>query len=102
MEFKHSSDFDDCHYLQISKKCYKLGFIINEAGVFPDMLEEIDSNDLPLELQVEWGFITLKAKLQIEKKQEEELREKIEISKSKIEKDNEYRKFLELKEKFEK
>jgi len=102
MEFKHSSDFDDCHYIHVNNKCYSLGFFQNEEGIFPRDLVEISSKVLPLELQVEWGFITQAERMIIEMKEAKDFQEKLEKSKEKIEKDKEFAKYLELKKKYEK
>ena len=86
MEFKHSCDFDDCHYLKVENKFYKLGFIVNLFNqIYPATLLEITGNDLPLELQVEWGLITLREKLRIEESQAEIVRAKIKEAKKRIE-----------------
>jgi len=70
MEIKHTSDFENYHIIGYSGKYFKLGFGVGLDGeIYPTPMEELLSDDLPLEIQVEWGIITQAQKMEIEAEQ---------------------------------
>jgi len=72
---KVSADFDDCHYiLTEDNQCYRLGFIRNQHGIFPDAPIKIEPCELPLMLQETFGLIDTKTRIRLQEELAEEQR----------------------------